>query len=96
MLAIAQIRVTRERTRHLTCGYGSKFNHQRTAGFSLMFYLRGFHFGCLFLTHSHVVPEPVVDLKPHGRLEALGSAAQNQRRQWNVYHRFCSVFESVL
>ena len=33
-------------------GYGSKSNHQQTAGFRL-FHLPGFHFGLLFLTHTH-------------------------------------------
>ena len=33
---------------------GSKLNHQETAGFSPCFHLPGFHFGYLFLTHSHV------------------------------------------
>ena len=34
--------------------YGSNLNHQGTAGFSLWFHLPGFHFGYLFLTHSHI------------------------------------------
>ena len=34
-------------------GYGSKQNHQGTAGFSLWFHLPGFHFRYAFLTHSH-------------------------------------------
>ena len=39
-----------------TYGYESTLNHQVTAGFSLWFYLPGFHFGCLFLTHKpHVM-----------------------------------------
>ena len=37
------------------CGSGSKLN-QGTAGCSPIFHLPGFHFGCLFLTHSHVAP----------------------------------------
>ena len=36
-------------------GYGSKFIHQGSAGFSLWFHLPRFHFGHLFLTHSQVV-----------------------------------------
>ena len=44
----------------LTCptpryGCGSKLSHQGTAGFSLWFHLPGFHFGYLFLTHSHTM-----------------------------------------
>ena len=35
-------------------GCGSKFSHQRTAGFSPWFHLPGFHFGYLFLTHSQL------------------------------------------
>ena len=34
--------------------YGSKLNQQGTAGFGPCFYLPGFHFGYIFLTHSHV------------------------------------------
>ena len=36
-------------------GYGSKLNHQGTAGFGPCFHVPGFHFGHLFLTHSHIV-----------------------------------------
>ena len=36
-------------------GYGSKSNHQGTAGCSRSFHLPGFHFGVtIFLTHSHI------------------------------------------
>ena len=35
-------------------GYGSKLNHQGTAGFSPCFHLPGFHFGYIFLTHSQI------------------------------------------
>ena len=35
-------------------GCGSKLSHQGTAGSCLWFHLPGFHFGHLFLTHSHV------------------------------------------
>ena len=36
-------------------GYGSKLNHQGTAGFSCWFHLPGLHFGVtLFLTHSRI------------------------------------------
>ena len=35
-------------------GCGSKLSHQGTAGFSSWFHLPGFHFGYLFLTHSHL------------------------------------------
>ena len=42
------------KTRSWRCGYGSKLN-QGTAGFSPWLHLPGFHFGHLFLTHSHVV-----------------------------------------
>ena len=35
-------------------GYGSKYNHQGTAGFSLWFHLPGFYFGYACLTHSQV------------------------------------------
>ena len=35
-------------------GYGSQLDHQGTAGFSLCFHLPGFHFGYLFLTHTHL------------------------------------------
>ena len=38
----------------LACGYGSKLNHQGTAGFCPCFHLPGFHLRYLFLTHSHV------------------------------------------
>ena len=34
-------------------GCGSKLNHQGAAGCSPSFHLPGFHFGCIFLTHSH-------------------------------------------
>ena len=34
-------------------GCESKLNHPGTAGFSLLFNIPGFHFGYLFLTHSH-------------------------------------------
>ena len=40
-------------TQKLPCGYGSKLNHQGTAGFSPCFHLPGY-FGHLFLTHGHV------------------------------------------
>lgn len=33
--------------------YGSKFNHQETAGFSPGFHLPGFYVGYLFLIHTH-------------------------------------------
>ena len=36
--------------------YGSKLSHQGTAGFGPCYCLAGFHFGCLFLTHSHLIP----------------------------------------
>ena len=39
-------------------GSGSKLNHQGTTGFSPWFHLPGFHFGYLFLTHSHLAPVP--------------------------------------
>ena len=35
-----------------TFGYGSKLNHQGTAGFSLWFHLPGLHFGYAVLTHN--------------------------------------------
>ena len=35
-------------------GCGSKLSQEGTAGFSLWFHLPGFHFGYLFLTHSHM------------------------------------------
>ena len=35
-------------------GYGSKLNHQGTAGFSPSFHLPRFHFGHLFLTQSQM------------------------------------------
>ena len=35
-------------------GYGSKLNHQGTAGFSPCFHLPGFHFGYIFLTHGYL------------------------------------------
>ena len=35
-------------------GYGSKLNHQGTAGFSPCYHLPGFHFGYTFLTQSHM------------------------------------------
>ena len=41
------------RTSGVPFGYGSKLNHQGTAGLSPCFHLPGFHFGYLFLTHSH-------------------------------------------
>ena len=34
-------------------GIGSRLHHQGTAGFSAWFHFPGFHFGRLFLTHSH-------------------------------------------
>ena len=34
-------------------GRGSKLNHQGTTGFGPCCHLSGFHFGYLFLTHSH-------------------------------------------
>ena len=34
-------------------GCGSKLNYQGTAGCSPSFHLPGFHFGYIFLTHSH-------------------------------------------
>ena len=37
------------------CGYGSKLNHQGTAGLSPCFHLPGFYIGCLFLTHTQGV-----------------------------------------
>ena len=37
-----------------TNGYGSKLNHQGTAGCSRRFHLPGFHFGCPFLTHGQI------------------------------------------
>ena len=36
-------------------GYGSKLSHQGTAGFGPCVHLPGFHFGYLFLTHTHTV-----------------------------------------
>ena len=44
-------------------GYGSrsKLNHRGTAGFCLWFHLPGFHFGYLFLTHSHLGRLPVCE-----------------------------------
>ena len=41
-------------SRRMWCGCGSKLNHWGTAGYSPCFHLPGFHFGYLFLTHSHV------------------------------------------
>ena len=38
----------------IPCGCGSKLIHQGTAGLSPCFHLPRFHFGYLFLTHSHV------------------------------------------
>ena len=40
-------------------GYGSKLNHQGTTGFGPCFYLAGFHFGYICLTHSHIVKKEV-------------------------------------
>ena len=40
--------------------YGSKLNHQGTAGFGPCFHLPGFHFGYIFLTHSHMSPKILV------------------------------------
>ena len=37
-----------------TSGYGSKLNHQGTAGFGPCFPLPGFHLGYRFLTHSQL------------------------------------------
>ena len=37
---------------------GSKLIHQRTAGFSPWFHFPRFHFGHLFLTHSHITLNP--------------------------------------
>ena len=41
-------------TKATACGYGLKLNHQGTAGFGPCVHLQGFHFGYIFLTHSHV------------------------------------------
>ena len=43
------------KTRSAWGGYGSKLNHQGTAGFGPCFHLSGFHCGHVFLTHSRVV-----------------------------------------
>ena len=47
---------TRE-SKGTTFGYGSKLNYQGTAGFSPSFYVPGFHFGYMFLTHRHLFAE---------------------------------------
>ena len=41
-------------------GYGSKSNHQGTAGFGPCFHLLGLHLGYLFLTHSHISARPIL------------------------------------
>ena len=66
---------------------GTKLSHQRTAGFSPMFFSEGFHFGCPFLTHSHIFrargsarptipgcPRLSVSRQPHRRATAAGQS----------------------
>ena len=45
-------------------GYGSKMNHQGTAGLSPCFHFPGFHFGYIFLTHCHMGILPKVRPPP--------------------------------
>ena len=58
----------------LTLGYGTKFSHQGTAGFSPWFHLPGFHFGYPFLTHSHF------NLKVKGLKTLITRMSRSRRR----------------
>ena len=62
----------------LTGGYGSKLNHQGTAGFSPCFHLPGFHFGYIFLTHSQVTNKKDVMRVSQG-IGTAGFVAPGQR-----------------
>ena len=42
--------------------YGSKLDHQGTAGFGPCFHLQGFHFGYICLTHSHIEKQITIEV----------------------------------
>ena len=62
-------------------GCGSKWAHQKTAASSPCFLLQGFHFGYLFLTHSHFAPIHSLAAYLSSHLAPSWEAAGSRRRE---------------